>query len=249
MLLAIFVSMMYTSLLIPLIFLLGTACKEKRENITSTTPTTLVHTVGKPSHRGVSFVNPSRPVDASAFDPIAQLNANWTSIIPFGFIRNGHSKVEYNIPWQWWGERDEGVIALTQFAHNKNIKIMIKPQVWLLNGAFTGDFSLSSETEWQDLENTYYNYILHFANLADSIGAEAFCIGTEFKTFIANRPAFWGRLIDSVRVHYHGEITYAGNWDSYKTFPHWVKLDFIGIDAYFPVSDSETPTVDECILG
>jgi hypothetical protein len=239
---------MYSSLLISLIFLLGTACKkEEKNNSTSNTTITVNQPVSGPQHRGVSFVSPSNPVGADSFDPISQLNANWTAIIPFGFIRTGHSNVEYNIPWQWWGERDEGVIELTEFAHSKDIKIMIKPQIWLMGGAFTGDFSLSTESEWLDLENTYYGYIMHFADLADSLGAEAFCIGTEFKAFIANRPAFWGRLIDSVRAHYPGEVTYAGNWDSYQGFPHWSKLDFIGIDAYFPVGEGETPSVEECV--
>lgn len=238
---------MYSSFLLSLVLIFGMACKKDSDNsdsgvVNATNPS-------ETTHRGVSFVSPPQPVGAESFDPIVQLNANWTAIIPFGFIRNNQSNVEYNIQWQWWGERDEGVIELTQFAHSKNVKIMIKPQIWLMGGAFTGDFDLGTETEWKELEDTYYAYIMHFADLADSLGAEAFCIGTEFKNFIAKRPQFWGGLIDSVRAHYTGELTYAGNWDSYQAFPYWNKLDFIGIDAYFPISDAETPTVAQCVQG
>ena len=237
---------MLTSLLVSLVLSFTIACKKDKNDEALNCEVLICETTAT-THKGVSFVSPPQVVGAESFDPIAQVNANWTAIIPFGFIRNDQSNVEYNISWQWWGERDEGVIALTQHAHSKNIKIMIKPQIWLMGGAFTGDFDLSTEAEWQELEDTYYDYILHFADLADSIGAEAFCVGTEFKNFIAKRPAYWGALIDSVRAHFDGELTYAGNWDSYQAFPHWNKLDYIGIDAYFPLSESKTPTVDEFV--
>lgn len=235
---------MYSSLVLSILMCLNMACKKKKEEVN----TTAIEKSG-PSHRGVSFVSPSGMTGPEAFDPIVNLNANWTAIIPFGFVRDNQSNVEYNLNWQWWGERDEGVLALTQQGHSKNVKIMVKPQIWLMGGAFTGDFNLDTEAQWQELQTTYYNYILHFADLAQTSNAEAFCIGTEFKNFIAKRPQFWSDLIDSVRVHYSGELTYAGNWDSYQAFPFWNKLDYIGIDAYFPIDEGETPSVTDCVLG
>lgn len=241
---------MYASILISTLFLfLGNACKKEESGSTSVTVNAVTIHPSKTAHRGVSFVSPSSPIDASSFDAVVNVNSNWAAIIPFGFIRDNSAEVEYNIPWQWWGERDEGVRSMINSAHSKNVKIMLKPQIWLMGGAFTGDLSFSTEADWKELERTYYNYIMHFADVAQDLNVETYCIGTEFKTFIANRPEFWGDLIDSVRIHFSGELTYAGNWDSYSAFPHWQKLDYIGIDAYFPVSDSETPTVAECIQG
>jgi hypothetical protein len=48
-----------------------------------------------------------------------------------------------------------------------------------------------------------------------------------------------------VRVHYKGALTYAGNWDGYTQFPHWQKLDYVGVDAYFPLSEATEPSVEE----
>lgn len=233
---------MYSSLILSFLLSFNLACNKDSGN----EPVSNLEN-HRPQHRGVSFVSPPNITGPEAFDPIVNLNANWAAIIPFGFIRENQSKVEYNLEWQWWGERDEGVSVLTSQAHDKNVKIMIKPQIWLRNGVFTGDFNLENEADWQELQHTYYDFILHFADLADSLDAEAFCIGTEFKNFIAKRPQFWSDLIDSVRVHYSGEVTYAGNWDSYQAFPYWRKLDFIGIDAYFPLHDGETPSVNDCV--
>ncbi len=241
---------MYTSLLVSLALVFGAACtKEADTNVVNVNVANTTSDPDKTAHRGVSFVSPSNPIEASSFDAIVDVNSNWTAIIPFGFIGNGQANVQYNIPWQWWGERDEGVRTMISQAHSKNIKIMLKPQIWLMGGAFTGNFTLNAEQDWQTLEDTYSSYILHFADVGEELGVETYCIGTELKTFIAMRPQFWSDLIDSVRVHFSGELTYAGNWDSYQAFPHWQKLDYIGIDAYFPVSDMETPSVQDCIDG
>ena len=90
---------------------------------------------------------------------------------------------------------------------------------------------------------------MDFAFVADSMQAEAFCIGVELKKVVVQRPQFWNMLIDSVRSVYSGPKTYAANWDNYENVNFWNKLDLIGIDAYFPVSSAKTPSVEECFLG
>lgn len=200
-------------------------------------------------YKGVSFVSPANPVGAESFDPIVSVNGNSVSIIPFGFVYNNDSVVLHNQSFQWWGEKDDGVIELSNLAHSKGLKVMIKPQIWLLNGQFTGNFVMDTESQWQAFESSYRDYILHFADLAESLNCDAFSIGTEFKSFVANRPVFWDNLIDSTRAHFSGNITYAENWDAFYDFPFWSQLDFIGIDAYFPLSNEQTPTVEELETG
>jgi hypothetical protein len=48
-------------------------------------------------------------------------------------------------------------------------------------------------------------------------------------------------LIKKIRTVYKGKLTYAANWDNYQTVPFWQELDYIGVDAYFPISDQKTP--------
>jgi len=70
-------------------------------------------------------------------------------------------------------------------------------------------------------------------------------IGVEFKTAIKKRNRFWSRLIDDIRTVYTGQLIYAANWDNYQNVNFWDKLDFVGIDAYFPLSPSATPSIAE----
>ena len=195
--------------------------------------------------KGINFESTDSPVAAEAYDPMLNVNANSVSIIPYGFVYNNDSVVHYNEPFQWWGEKDEGVISLIESAHSKGLKVNIKPHIWLLNGQFTGNFVMNTESKWMALEDSYMEYILHFADIADSMNCEMVTIGTEFNAFVSNRPDFWNRLIDSTRAHFSEYVTYAENWDAFNAVPFWEQLDFIGIDAYFPLSDQQTPTVDE----
>ena len=41
----------------------------------------------------------------------------------------------------------------------------------------------------------------------------------------------------------------GANWNNYQQVLFWDELDFIGIQAYFPLTDSESPTEDEIMEG
>ncbi len=45
----------------------------------------------------------------------------------------------------------------------------------------------------------------------------------------------WSALIADVRELYGGKLTYAANFDNYQNVALWKELDFIGINAYFPL--------------
>ena len=198
---------------------------------------------------GISYAAPSQEVDASTMIPIAGINANWISLMPFAFGDPGEPDLGFDYDFQWWGERDEGIIACTDFARQKNLKVLLKPHVWFRHGFYTGDFVLDTENDWQTFEKNYSEYILHFARLADSLKIPMYCIGVEFKEFVAQRPEYWNLLIDSLRTIYDGQLVYSANWDNYHTIPFWDKLDYIGIDAYFPLSDMQTPRPDSLLAG
>jgi hypothetical protein len=45
----------------------------------------------------------------------------------------------------------------------------------------------------------------------------------------------WEKLIAAARAVYHGEVTYAANFDQYRAVGFWPSLDLIGVNAYFPL--------------
>lgn len=199
---------------------------------------------------GVSFVASGDSITAVHTKPVADLNANYASVMPFGFIKNlSDPNLQYNSDRQWFGETKAGVKQYIEAFQSEGIKIMIKPQIWVWQGEFTGLIQMTSEEDWKLLEENYTKFILDFAEVAQDTNAELLCIGTELELFIQNRPDYWKQLIADIRKVYKGKLTYAANWDEYPKTTFWDAVDYIGIDGYFPVSDLKTPTVEATKLG
>ncbi len=199
---------------------------------------------------GVSFVASRNPVDTTHTKPVVNINANAAAIMPFGFIKDlSHPEVIYDTDRQWFGETRVGAKQYIETLRDHRINIMIKPQIWVWRGEFTGLIKMKSEADWKLLETSYSDFILHYAELAEEVNAEVFCIGTELEEFIKNRPEYWSYLIENIRTIYKGKLTYAANWDEFWNTPFWEELDYVGIDAYFPVSDQQTPSVADCLEG
>ncbi|MFT5075689.1 MAG: hypothetical protein ACI85B_000728, partial [Flavobacteriaceae bacterium] len=157
---------------------------------------------------GVSFVASPQEAQQENIHPLLQLNANHASIMPFGFIKNTtHPELIYNSERQWFGETLIGAKQYIELLHKNKIQVMIKPQIWIYHGEFTGYLKMNSEEDWKLLEETYKAFILEYAQLAQDTNVMLFCIGTELEQFIKHRPQFWNGLIKEVRAIYKGKLT------------------------------------------
>ncbi len=200
-----------------------------------------------PPMKGITMVAPSQPIGPAEIDAIQEVNAEWISLVPYGFSRGiDDPKIRYNLDRQWWGERAEGIEKCISLAHEKGIKIMLKPQVYI-HGAWVGDISYDNENDWKAWENGYREFIHFYGKIAAKRNVEMLCIATEYKLAVQKRPEFWRTLIKEIRSYYDGELIYSSNWDSYDKVPIWDDLDYIGVSAYFPLSDKDTPTKSELI--
>lgn len=199
---------------------------------------------------GVSFVASRDSINYTHIKPVINVNSNFVSLMPFGFIRDLNTpKISFNSNRQWFGETEKGLIQYANEFHKHRIKIMIKPQIWVWRGEFTGLIEMKSEENWKILEDSYQDFILTYAKTAAVMNADILCIGTELEKFVIKRPYFWQNLIKKIKTIYKGKLTYAANWDEYKKLTFWSELDFIGIDAYFPLADKQTPTVSDFEQG
>lgn len=206
--------------------------------------------------KGVNLVAPPRQPDSTALAPVRAMRGEWVAIVPYGFCRKGdpHFFFSENRPpekrnfGQWWGETSAGVAGTVRMARMQGLKTMLKPHVWMQGGSHL-DLEFTTESDWQTFEHDYARYVLHFARLADSLQVDLYCITTELDRFAIARPAFWEKLIGQVKQVYKGKLTYAANWDRYERIPFWNQLDYIGVDAYFPLSDDREPSVNTLAQG
>ncbi|WP_041497525.1 glycoside hydrolase family 113 [Nonlabens marinus] len=200
--------------------------------------------------KGISFVATRDTINDAVVQPIKNYNANYVSVHPYGFMRDMENPaVNYNSSRQWWGERLAGTKSTIDIFHSKGLRVMLKPQIWIGRGVYTGTIEMPDESRWDTLAATYERFIMDHAQVAEQTNTEIFCIGTELESFVTARPEYWNDLVKKIRSVYKGKLTYAGNWDSYKHVPFWDQMDYIGIDAYFPVSDQKTPDVATAKAG
>jgi len=202
-----------------------------------------------PKINGVCLEMPPDPVGNDKMAEVRRINAGWVGLIPYAFSRGHTPTVHHGYSNQWWGEGIEGMKACIKMAKAEGLKVMVKPHVWVTGDGWPGYFDLDTEQDWKVWEETYSDYIMTYARLANAMKAELFVIGTEYRIAAVKRPEFWKNLIQKVRKVYSGQVTYAANWDNYQKISFWEELDFIGIDAYFPLTQGATPTLAELKKG
>jgi len=138
---------------------------------------------------------------------------------------------------------DESVGHAINIIHALGMKVMLKPHVDLLDEEARTNIIPSDE--WFD---SYKAFIMHHAEIAAKYNVELFCIGTELSnTTTAKWKERWSDIISSIRKVYKGPITYAANWDEYETVSFWNDVDYIGMDAYFPLTNMNNPPKEELI--
>jgi len=128
-------------------------------------------------------------------------------------------------------------------AHSLGMKVMLKSHVDVKTGEWRGEIIPSEE--WFA---SYKSFLVHYAQLASRYNIELFSVGTELSnTTIPRWQGLWDELIKEIRQVFPGRLVYCANWDEYKDVGFWDKLDFIGIDAYFPLTAKKDPAKEELI--
>ncbi len=199
-----------------------------------------------PFLRGVCWEAAGR-VDGAALDPLVRDHAGWISQTPFGWERDpgkppivlatGHHEA-------FWGESDEGIAETTRMAHARGIRVLLAPHVWT-HGGWTGVIAMKSEEDWARWFASYRTFILHYADLARACGIEALAVGMELGG-TTGREREWREVIAEVRRHYGGRLVYGANWaEDLGHVRFWDALDWIGVQAYYPLSDRREPGVAE----
>lgn len=194
---------------------------------------------------GVCFVSPGKESSFSNFNSFNRISAKWVALTPYAFSRAKEPFVKFNSEHSWWGEQSAGTVAMIKQAKADSLKIMLKPHVWVMGEGWCGQFDLKTDEEWAEWEKDYARYIITYAKIAEKHKVEMLCIGTEYKIAATKREVFWRGLIKAIRKIYNGKVTYAANWDNYANIKFWDDLDFVGVDAYFPLSQSKTANIKE----
>jgi hypothetical protein len=166
--------------------------------------------------------------------------------VPYGFVRGPH---EQTLFYTSTDETDEQLTHALRVAHSLGMKVMLKPQLWVTRGEFTGTIRFDDPRVRAAWMRNYREFILHYARLAELEQFDLLSIGTELEGLTAY-PDDWRRLIAEVRRVYRGPLTYAANWGhEFETISFWDALDYTGVNNYYPLASKPSARVEELLPG
>ncbi len=176
-------------------------------------------------------------------------NFEWITLTPF-LWQAQYNSPEVGVPSETrFQETRERYKRIKEACDTYGIHIMLKPHIWMrenVPGKWRSNITMKNAQSWETWFHNYETVMLMYAELAEALGFEQFCIGTELESTVREQPEKWFAFIEKVKSVYSGKLTYAANWnEAYKTVPFWQELDYIGIQAYFPLNENESPSLSE----
>lgn len=99
---------------------------------------------------------------------------------------------------------------------------------------------------WDQWWRNYYQFILHYAEIAAQEKVDLFCVGSELVS-TETMHGRWKVLITRVRKKFKGELVYSANWDHYEPVTFWDLVDRIGLTAYYKLSDNSKASEKELL--
>jgi hypothetical protein len=154
------------------------------------------------------------------------------------------------------GATDAELTRVVDAAHGLGMRVMLKPQIDLVTDPQRSrghiGYAFTTEAQWHEWFDSYRATILRYAAFAESTRIDMLAIGTELGGTTL-RADDWRGIARDVRQVFSGPLTYASLASTGQGPPHgeevritwWDALDYIGVDAYYPIASKTDPTVAE----
>ncbi len=147
---------------------------------------------------------------------------------------------------------DELVIAAIDEAHRQGLRVMLRPYLDVKDGSWRADITPTNVGAWFA---SYTAFMDHYLDIAKAHNVEEFTLGVELINM--TEPQYdsnWSAIIADARARFPGLLTYSANWGKsdrveYTQIDWWGKLDYIGISAYFPLNEGDSPSLEQMVAG
>lgn len=147
---------------------------------------------------------------------------------------------------------DESLRRVIGQIHRMGMGVILLTPLFPDDGSWEGVITPKSVEQWFA---NWREILLHYAKLAEENRVEVLLLGSELVS-LRDRTRDWNRLIGAIRRIYHGKLSYSANFwadrDEYQQvgrMTQWRQLDYIGVTAYFELTNKAAPSRDELIAA
>lgn len=201
-------------------------------------------TYGWNSQRG----NYRTPEAVESLRKLKDTGAEWIALSFYTF-QDTYASTEIKFDYGYT-VTDRDIMFAVKKARELGLKICLKPVVNSKDGLWRAriGFPEDADSYWTKWFASYENFLLHYAELAEELDCEMFCIGCEMVGTEA-RTNEWSQIIQRVREVYSGSIIYNANHGKEDGIEWLDQVDIIGTSAYYPVADTVNASEESMIAN
>jgi hypothetical protein len=214
----------------------------------------------EPAFRGItvgpieSALHPGKGYGSEAFertlDETQRLGGTWVSLTPFGRVLDlAPSGVSWTFEQRYEDNRKAVLRAIGQ-AHRKGLRVLLVPHLWVESGGWRGEIDPGDDDAWERWSKSYGAFLKAWAEVAREGKADMLAVGVELRSWATTTHApSLVDLVREIRAVYPGPLTYAANWDDAEQTVIWGELDYIGVNAFFPLADAPGARFEKLLEG
>jgi hypothetical protein len=137
---------------------------------------------------------------------------------------------------------------LIQEAHRAHLRVTVRP---ILDEA-----SLGPPTGWRGAIEpagrdvwfaSYQKFLMPYTQVSQEYGAASFVVGTELNSMEGD--PHWDGLVTALGRQFKGNIAYNADWHDYVSKYVHMPVNYLGVDAYFPVHAPDSASISELVTG
>ena len=201
-----------------------------------------------------SFLQKKRGYGTKKFDEtlseIQRMKGNWISLTAFSRVWDKKSTgidLSFERPSY---ETRQNIIESVRMAHARGLRVLLVPHLWLESGEWRAEMDLSDEKRFKEWTQSYKRFALFWAETAEEAGVDMLAAGVELRSWVTtSRAPSFVQVIEEIRSHYSGLLTYAANWDDVEDTVILGHLDVIGINAFYPLHWEDNATWKQVEAG
>lgn len=178
-----------------------------------------------------------KDVIISSFKKMAQeTKINAVALAFPNYIKNTHD--DDLDPYSPYLVSNDLLISLIKEAHKEGLFVLLKPMLNTLNGEWRAyinflDSEELCEPKWSVFFTNYEKYLARYAVIAEKNKVEMLLVGCELVS-CERKTSNWHHLITSLRLVYHGLLSYNADKYDEENVHYWESCDAISSSAYYP---------------